>query len=252
MLLAAGLADPAVEIVGGADIDPAIVGQDLGLLSGGSPIGLAAEADARTLLSRCEVAIDFTVPAATAHHARIGAELGCALVIGTTGLDPTQTQILTEAGRTIPIVWSANMSLGVTVLLGLVEQVARALGPDWDIEISETHHRRKIDAPSGTALALGHAAAAGRGVALADVSVKGRDGMTGPRQEGTIGFASLRGGDVIGDHTVLFAGDGERIEISHKASGRTIYAKGALRAASWTAGRGPGLYGMVDVLGLGR
>jgi 4-hydroxy-tetrahydrodipicolinate reductase len=151
----------------------------------------------------------------------------------------------------VPVVLSANFSIGVNLLLGLTQQVAAVLGPDYDIEIAEMHHRHKVDAPSGTALALGEAAAKGRGVKLADVAVKSRDGHTGARPEGAIGFATLRGGDVVGEHSVLFAGEGERIGLSHSASSRAVFAKGAVRAALWTAGKQPKLYSMADVLGLG-
>jgi 4-hydroxy-tetrahydrodipicolinate reductase len=172
-------------------------------------------------------------------------------VIGTTGLDESQTDALREAARRIPIVWAPNMSLGVNLLLGLVEQVARALDPGgFDVEVVEMHHRHKVDAPSGTALALGRAAARGRGVDLDAAAVRARDGITGPRAAGQIGFATLRGGDVVGEHRVLFAGRGERLELAHVATDRRIYARGALRAATWAAARQPGLYGMADVLGL--
>ena len=172
------------------------------------------------------------------------------LVVGTTGLNPAQQASIAQAATHTPIIQSPNMSVGVNLLLALVEQVARTLGEDYDIDVLEMHHRHKVDAPSGTALGLGHAAAAGRGVALEDVWRKSRDGHTGARPAGEIGFATLRGGDVIGDHTVMFAGDGERIELTHKASGRGIYAKGAVRAALWARDKTPGLYSMRDVLGL--
>jgi 4-hydroxy-tetrahydrodipicolinate reductase len=172
-------------------------------------------------------------------------------VIGTTGLNPDQAAQLAESAARTPIVWAPNMSLGVNLLLGLTEQVARALPPDaFDIEIVEIHHKHKVDAPSGTALALGEAAARGRGVTLDQAAVRGRDGLTGPRTAGAIGFAALRGGDAVGDHMVIFAGTGERIELVHRASDRVIYARGAVHAARWVQGRQPGLYGMADVLGL--
>jgi 4-hydroxy-tetrahydrodipicolinate reductase len=171
-------------------------------------------------------------------------------MIGTTGLSAAEAEVLREAAKRIPIVWAANTSLGINLLLGLVEQAAARLGPDWDIEIMEMHHRGKADAPSGTALALGRAAAAGRGVALDAVAQRGRDGITGARKSGDIGFAALRGGDAVGDHHVIFAGAGERLELSHRATNRAIYAIGAVRAARWVIGRPPGLYGMKEVLGL--
>jgi 4-hydroxy-tetrahydrodipicolinate reductase len=190
------------------------------------------------------------VPAASIHHAELVARHGKALVIGTTGLAPAETAAIEGFARQTPIVWAPNMSLGVNLLLGLVEQVAASLGPDWDIEIVEMHHRNKVDAPSGTALGLGRAAAKGRGVVLDEVAVRSRDGLTGAREAGTIGFATLRGGDVIGDHTVVFAGNSERVELTHKATDRRVFAKGAVRAALWLRGKPAGLYGMKDVLGL--
>ncbi len=193
---------------------------------------------------------EFTSPAATAEHAALAAGLGKAMVIGTTGLSPEQGDVVRQAARDIPIVWAPNMSLGVNVLLSVVEEVARRLGTDWDIEIMEMHHRGKVDAPSGTALALGQAAAAGREVVLDQVEQRARDGITGPRRRGDIGFAALRGGDTTGDHHVIFAGAGERLELIHRATTRAIYAKGAVRAARWVVGRPPGLYGLKEVLGL--
>ena len=229
------------------------LGQDLGDLAGLDPVGLVATDDLAGLLAASDAVIEFSTPAATIATAALAAARGsCAHVIGTTGLDAAQAEALREAARRVPIVWAPNMSLGVNLLLGLVEQVARALDPDgFDIEILEMHHRHKVDAPSGTALALGHAAARGRGVELDTAAVRARDGITGPRAAGQIGFAALRGGDVVGDHRVLFAGLGERLELAHVATDRRIYARGALRAATWaSAPRPPGLYGMADVLGL--
>jgi 4-hydroxy-tetrahydrodipicolinate reductase len=223
---------------------------DLGTLAGLEPLGIAAGTDPEALFAASDVVIDFTMPAATLEHARIAARTGKALVIGTTGLGLSEAERIREAAATAPIVWAPNMSLGVNLLLGLVEQVARTLGPDYDIEILEMHHRLKRDAPSGTALGLGRAAARGRDTALDAVAVRSRDGLVGVRPDGAIGFATLRGGDVVGDHTVIFAGPGERLELTHKAGDRRIYARGAVRAALWAAGRDPGLYGMKDVLGL--
>jgi 4-hydroxy-tetrahydrodipicolinate reductase len=172
------------------------------------------------------------------------------MVIGTTGLDDAQAQVLSAAATKIPVVWAPNMSVGVTLLLALTEQVAGLLEPqNYDIEVVEMHHRHKIDAPSGTALGLGKAAAAGRGVPLESVYQAVRDGHTGTRPNGQIGFATLRGGDVVGDHSVVFAGDGERVELTHKAGSRTVFAAGAVRAAMWTKGRATGLYSMKSVLG---
>ena len=226
------------------------VGSDLGELAGIGRIGLAAGNAPGELIRASDVVIEFSVAAATASHAALAAELGTPLVIGTTGLSAAETASVREAAKRIPIVWAANTSLGINLLLGLVEQVAARLGPDWDIEIMEMHHRGKADAPSGTALALGRAAAAGRGVTLDAVAQRGRDGLTGARRSGDIGFAALRGGDAVGDHHVIFAGAGERLELSHRATNRAIYAKGAVRAARWVIGKPPGLYGMKEVLGL--
>ena len=245
------LATDGLELVGGIEVkgNPAI-GEDLGVLAGSDPIGTKATDDLGSLLTAAHAVIEFSTPDASLANAERCADAGCAHVIGTTGLDAGQRARLAELGKAIPIVWAANMSQGVNLLLGLVERVARSLDAEFDIEIVEAHHRHKVDAPSGTALALGEAAAAGRGVRLEDVADRGRDGFTGARRPGDIGFAVMRGGDVIGDHTVLFAGDGERIELTHKASNRSIYSRGAVRAARWAATRPPGFYGMIDVLGL--
>jgi 4-hydroxy-tetrahydrodipicolinate reductase len=226
------------------------LGRDLGELGGIGEIARVATDDPEELLRGSDVAIEFSVPAATAEHARLAARSGTPLVIGTTALDERQAGAVHSASERVPIVWAANTSLGINLLLGLVEQAAQRLGSDWDIEILEIHHRLKADAPSGTALALGRAAAAARGVALDDVAVRGRDGISGPRPPGAIGFAALRGGDNIGEHHVIFAAAGEELRLSHRASNRGIYATGAVRAARWTVGRAPGLYGMRDVLGL--
>ena len=227
------------------------IGQDLGLLAGGEALGLTVHDDSEDLIGRADVVIEFSIPDATTRHAALAAKLGKAHVIGTTGLDKDDETLLHEAAKRTPIVWAANMSLGVNLLASLTEKVARALGPEaFDIEIVEMHHRLKVDAPSGTALALGHAAARGRGVTLNEVAERGRAGMTGPRRSGMIGFAALRGGDVVGDHHVVFAGLGERIELTHRATDRRIYARGAVHAARWLEARVPGLYDMADVLGL--
>ena len=225
-------------------------GNDLGELAGIGRIGLVAGTAPGELIRASDVVIEFSVAAASASHAELAAELGKPLVIGTTGLSVAETTSVHAAARRIPIVWAANTSLGINLLLGLVEQVAARLGPDWDVEIMEMHHRGKADAPSGTALALGRAAASARGVKLDEVAQRGRDGITGARRGGDIGFASLRGGDAVGDHHVIFAGAGERLELSHRATNRAIYAKGAVRAARWVIGKAPGLYGMKEVLGL--
>ncbi|MGI9419018.1 MAG: 4-hydroxy-tetrahydrodipicolinate reductase [Geminicoccaceae bacterium] len=252
-LLAEVLETEGCALAGGTEMPGhTALGQDLGALAGVDDIGLVAGDDAAGLIAASDVVIEFSSVDATLRHVAMSAEHGTAHVIGTTGFnDEAKAEIVAAAERT-RLVWAANMSLGVNLLLGLTERVARSLGPEaFDIEIVETHHRNKIDAPSGTALALGEAAARGRGVALADVADRGRDGVTGARSTGAIGFAALRGGDVVGDHSVVFAGLGERIELTHKASDRQIYARGAVHAARWLSDRPAGLYDMIDVLGLG-
>lgn len=226
------------------------VGRDAGALAGLDPLGVTVGDDTGAAAAASDVLVDFTVPAAAAGHAAAAAETGTALVIGTTGLEPEHTAALEAAAATVPVVYAPNMSLGVNLLFAVTEQVAAALGDDWDIEVVEMHHRHKADAPSGTALGFGRAAARGRGVDLDAVSDRGRDGLTGARRQGDIGFAVLRGGDVAGEHTVVFATEAERVELTHKAGSRAIFARGAVRAARWAAGRGPGLYDMADVLGL--
>jgi 4-hydroxy-tetrahydrodipicolinate reductase len=251
-VIAEVLAAEGCTLAGGVDrSDHPALGQDLGTLAGGGSVGVTARDDAAALIEHSDVVIEFSAPEATAAHVALAARRGTGHVIGTTGLGEAQEQGIREAARRTAIMRAANMSLGVNLLLGLTEQVARALGPDaFDIEILEMHHRHKVDAPSGTALALGHAAARGRGVDLSEAADRGRDGLTGARRTGAIGFAALRGGDVVGDHKVIFAGAGERIELTHRATDRRIYARGALTAARWLHGRPPGLYAMADVLGL--
>lgn len=201
--------------------------------------------DADELFQKSDVVIDFTVPVATREHIRLAAHHGKGLVIGTTGLSPEDDASIKEAAKKTRIVQSANMSLGVNLLLALVEQAASKLGPDWDIEIFEAHHKHKIDSPSGTALALGNAAAQGRGKApFAAID------RAGKRKDGEIGYAVTRGGDVVGEHTVYFYGEGERIELSHIATNRALFARGAIKAAQWVNGQKPGLYSLKDVLGL--
>ncbi|MCD6035935.1 MAG: 4-hydroxy-tetrahydrodipicolinate reductase [Rickettsiales bacterium] len=226
----------------------AFFGQDTGLLIGVAPTGVAVSDQVESVIKVSDAVIDFTNPETTLEVARLCGLHQTVHVCGTTGLSPAQFTTLHQHSSKTPIIWSANMSIGVNLLLGLVEQVASLLGDETDIEVLEMHHRNKVDAPSGTALALGAAAAQGRKVTLSDVARKSRDGHTGVRPNGEIGFATLRGGDVIGDHTVIFAHAGERIELSHKASNRTIYAKGAVRACVWAKNRKPGLYSMQDVL----
>jgi 4-hydroxy-tetrahydrodipicolinate reductase len=226
------------------------IGKDAGELAGIGKLGVPILDDAEKAIGACQAVIDFSAPAASLRHAEIAAAKGVAMVLGTTGLDAEEDEIVRRAAQRIAIVKSGNMSLGVNLLTALVAKVAATLGPDYDIEIVEMHHRHKVDAPSGTALMLGEAAARGRAVKLSEVAQRGRDGMTGARRKGDIGFASLRGGDVVGEHTVIFAGPGERLELTHKAASREIFANGAIRAALWTRGKAPGLYGMNDVLGL--
>ncbi len=226
------------------------LGRDAGEVAGIGPKGVKIVSDGAAAIGAAQVVIDFTVPAATVAHARIAAEKGVAMVIGTTGLDPQQTALIHEAAKKVPIMWAANMALGVNVLMALVEKTASMLDPGYDIEVLEMHHRHKIDAPSGTALALGRSAAAGRKVELEKVWRKSRDGHTGARPTGEIGFATLRGGEEVGVHTVYFASAGERLELTHRSFNREGYAMGAVMAAKWLEGKKPGLYGMKDVLGL--
>jgi 4-hydroxy-tetrahydrodipicolinate reductase len=239
------------EIAGGTEQpDSPELGKDLGDLAGIGQLGIAVAADPLELFARAEAVIDFTAPAASIAHAELAAQAKAVHVIGTTGLGADHNAAIVRAARHTAIVQAPNMSFGVNLLLALVEQAAAKLDPDYDIEVVEMHHRHKVDAPSGTALALGRAAAAGRGVDLDSVAQKVRDGVTGERKRGDIGFATLRGGDVAGDHTVIFAAEGERIELTHKATTREVFARGAVKAALWARGRPAGLYGMKDVLGL--
>lgn len=226
------------------------VGKDAGLAAGIGETGVRIGAEPRAAVAAADVAIDFTFHTAAPGNAALCAELGKAIVIGTTGLDAAETEGVRKAAARVPVVWAPNYSLGINLLFILVRRAAQTLGPDYDIEIVETHHHFKKDAPSGTALGLAKAAAAGRGQDLEKTAVFGRHGMTGERPKGEIGIHAVRGGDVAGDHTVLFAADGERIELTHKASGRDALARGALLAARWVAGRKPALYDMQDVLGL--
>lgn len=226
------------------------VGRDVGELVGCGALEVLVESDPKRLVEVSDAVIDFTTPAATVLHASLAAETRSVLVVGTTGLTADDEAVLREAADRTAIVYAPNFSVGVTLLMALTERAAAILGNDYDIEIVEMHHRMKVDAPSGTALGLGRAAAKGRAVALDDVWCKARDGHTGARPRGEIGFATLRGGDVVGDHTVMFAAEGERVELTHKASSRAVFARGAVRAAKWAHGKPPGLYSMRDVLGL--
>lgn len=227
-----------------------LVGQDAGQLAGVGSLNCAIVDDLARVSSEFDVLIDFTAIEATLANLETCRRLRRAMVIGTTGLSAEQKAQLAEAGRDIPLVFAPNMSIGINVLLGVVAQTARLLGEGYDAEIIEAHHRYKVDAPSGTALRLGEAVAEAYGRNLAEVAVYGREGHTGARDPATIGFATVRGGDVVGDHTVLFAGIGERIELTHKASSRMTFAQGAVRAAIWLQHQPPGLYDMQDVLGL--
>jgi 4-hydroxy-tetrahydrodipicolinate reductase len=226
------------------------LGADSGAAFGQGPNGVPVTCDVAAALANADVVVDFSRPEATVAMARAAAQAKVAHIIGTTGFTDDYLDVIAQAARDTVIVRSGNMSLGVNLLAVLVERAAKALGPAWDAEIVEMHHRLKVDAPSGTALLLGEAVARGRGVDLAAHSARGRDGVTGARATGEIGFASLRGGTVIGDHTVIFAGAGERIELAHRAEDRGVFARGALAAALWTRGKPPGLYSMADVLGL--
>lgn len=226
------------------------LGQDAGVLAGLGAIGISVDDDAAAAIDAADAILDFTRPDATVSFAKRAAETGKIHVIGTTGLEASHDAAVLEAATRIPIVKAGNMSLGVNLLTALTERIARALDEDFDIEVLEMHHRHKVDAPSGTALMLGEAAARGRDIDLDARSVRVRDGVTGPRQRGDIGFATLRGGSVVGEHQVIFAADGERVVLSHIASDRGIFARGAVAAALWANGRQPGLYAMLDVLGL--
>ena len=251
MLVAEIAASEGCKLAGGcAKAGSGYINQDIGELAGVGRLGISVGDDPEKLIRESDVVIEFTTSEATATHATQAAGLGKAMVIGTTGLSIEEGENVRKAACKVPIVWAPNMSLGINLLLGLVEDVAHRLGPDWDVEILEMHHRGKVDAPSGTALALGRAVATGREVEFEEVQQRGRDGITGPRRVGDIGFAALRGGDAVGDHHVIFAGAGERLELTHRATSRSIYAKGAVQAARWVVGRPPGLYGLKEVLGL--
>jgi 4-hydroxy-tetrahydrodipicolinate reductase len=228
----------------------AVIGRDAGELAGLGPNGIVVTADVPSLLAKADGFIDFTIPAATMVLAEQTAAHGLVHIIGTTGLKPEDEKIIAVAARQARIVKSGNMSLGVNLLAALVKRVAATLDDEFDIEIVEMHHNKKIDAPSGTALLLGEAAAAGRGINLAQHADRARDGHTGARTPGDIGFASLRGGTVVGEHSVIFAGPHERVELAHRAEDRMIFARGAVKAALWAHGQKPGLYSMADVLGL--
>lgn len=226
------------------------LGADAGELAGVGRLGLVVEPSLEPARDRFDVLIDFTAPAVTLNHLSLCRAAGCAMVIGTTGFAAEQRGEIAAAAADIPIVFAPNMSIGVNLCLKLLDSAARVLGDEVDVEIFEAHHRLKVDAPSGTALRMGEVVANALGRDLGEVAVYGREGQTGPRDRATIGFATMRAGDVVGEHSVWFAGDGERIEITHKASSRLTFARGAVRAAGWLAEQPPGLYDMQDVLGL--
>jgi 4-hydroxy-tetrahydrodipicolinate reductase len=228
----------------------AAIGHDAGVLAGTAALGVTITDDPERALEGASVAIDFTLPAPSLGHARRCRERSLPLVIGTTGHDEAARGELARLAGSIPIVLAPNMSLGVNLLIKLAELAARALDAGYDAEIFEAHHRHKVDAPSGTALGLGEAVARGRGTTLEQSALPPRHGATGPRPAGGIGFAVVRGGDIVGDHRVMFAGPGERVELAHYAEDRSGFARGALAAARWVASRPPGLYSMLDVLGL--
>jgi 4-hydroxy-tetrahydrodipicolinate reductase len=240
-------------VVSGALEQPGspLLGQDAGELAGLGKIGVALTSDIDAALAAADGVIDFTVPAASIDLAARAAKAGKVHIIGTTGFSLSDEAAIKAAAEKAMIVKSGNMSLGVNLLAALVRRVARTLDEDFDIEVLEMHHNKKIDAPSGTALLLGRAAAEGRGIDLAKRSAMAREGHTGARKSGDIGFASLRGGTVVGEHNVIFAGPAERIELGHRAEDRMIFARGALKAALWARAQRPGLYSMADVLGLG-
>lgn len=251
MLVAEVLGRDGCELAGGSEVPGnKAVGKDVAALAGFDAAGILITDDANAMFAHADVVVDFTLPQATIENARLAALHGAALVIGTTGLNADQQAAVDAAAAKVAVVQAANMSVGINLLLGLTAQVAAILGEEYDIEIVEMHHRHKVDAPSGTALALGQAAADGRGVDLEAVSQRVRDGHTGERRAGDIGFATLRGGDVAGDHTVMFAGEGESVLLAHKAGSRAVFARGAIRAALWCDGKAPGKYSMRDVLGL--
>src|SRR6201990_1686109 len=250
--LARAIADTEGAVLAGALEAPGsdLLGKDAAVLAGLPANGIKLSADLWALSAEADGILDFTVPAATIANIALAAQRGIVHVIGTTGLSASDEAVIRSVTSRAIVVKSGNMSLGVNLLAALVQRGAQSLDESFDIEILEMHHKSKIDAPSGTALMLGEAAAAGRKIALDQHSARGRDGITGPRNAGAIGFASLRGGTVTGDHTVIFAGAMERIELTHRAEDRTMFAQGAVKAALWARDRKPGMYSMADVLGL--
>lgn len=248
-LISACLDDTALDLVAALEHGAhEALGRDAGEMVGRDAVGVAVSSDLAA--AHCDVIIDFTRPDATLGLLEFCCSEGIAVVIGTTGFTEEQRARLDDAATEIPVVFAPNMGVGVNLMFELVSQAARTLGADYDIEIVEAHHRHKVDAPSGTALRLGEVAAEARGESLDSCAVYAREGQVGERERGSIGFATVRGGDVVGEHTVLLAGEGERIEITHRASSRQLFARGAMRAAAWVVGRAAGLYGMQHVLGL--
>lgn len=251
MLIQAVDDDPSCHLVGVTErAGHDWIGQDLGEAMGAAARGVKVSDDPLEVFAKCRAILDFTSPDASVEHADLAAQARLVHVIGTTGFEDHHLERFGHAAHHAVLVRAGNMSLGVNLLTVLTRQVARALDTDFDIEIVETHHRHKVDAPSGTALMLGEAAAEGRAVDLADMADRGRDGITGAREKGHIGFAALRGGDVVGEHDVIFAGQGERIVLRHIATDRLLFSRGAVKAALWGQGRKPGEYSMLDVLGL--
>ena len=250
-LVRAVTASEAMHLVGCVERSGhAWIGRDVGEAMGGAPLGVLVTDDPLEAFAKAQAVLDFTAPAASVDYAALAAQARAVHVLGTTGLEAEHLRKIDLAAHHAVIVRAGNMSLGVNLLVKLTERIAAALDADWDIEVVEAHHRRKVDAPSGTALMLGAAAARGRGVTLETAKVSGRDGITGARQRGSIGFSAIRGGDIVGEHEVIFAADGERIILRHIATDRTLFARGALQAALWGQGQKPGHYDMMDVLGL--
>ena len=250
MLVEGVAAADDARLVGALDVaDSLALGRDAGE-SSGHATGVFVTADVDAALAEAEVLIDFTRPAGTLVHLDACVRHGVAMVIGTTGFDQAGREAIRAAAARIPVVFAPNMGVGVNATIKLLETAARILGPEWDVEIIEAHHRHKVDAPSGTAIGMAEAIAAARGERLDDIATWSREGHTGPRPAGRIGFSVVRGGDIVGDHTVMFCGTGERIEITHRSSSRETYAQGSLRACRFLRGRAPGLYDMQDVLGL--
>ncbi|MCP1676007.1 4-hydroxy-tetrahydrodipicolinate reductase [Natronocella acetinitrilica] len=252
-LIEATIAHPELELTAAVERSgSSFLGADAGELAGQGPLGIGLTDDLAVACGRIDVLIDFTVPEATVANARVCREHGVKMVIGTTGLTEAQRAEIASASEHVGVVFAANYSVGVTLSLKLIDMAARVLGDDFDVEVVEAHHRHKIDAPSGTALRMGEVLAAALGRNLDECAVYGREGRTGERDVKTIGFETIRGGDVVGDHTVMFLGQGERLEVTHKASNRMTFARGAVRSAAWIAGQSQaGLFDMEDVLGLG-